>query len=55
VNPYIEAYIKKGGLFRSLQWKWYYEHKEWVKVQGVGSQGILEYKFFNKEMDEIVI
>lgn len=55
VHPYIEAYIKKGGLFRSIQWKWYFEHKQWVKVQGASSQGIMEYKFFNKDMDEIVI
>jgi ribonuclease G len=55
VNPYIEAYIKKGGLFRSLQWKWYFEYREWVKVLAASAQGILEYKFFNKDMDEIVI
>lgn len=55
VNPYIEAYIKKGGMFRSIQWKWYFEHKQWVKVQPAAAQGVLEYKFFNKEMDEIVI
>lgn len=55
VNPYIEAYIKKGGLFRSMQWKWYFEYKQWVKVEPVMSQGVMEYKFFNKEMDEIIV
>ena len=55
IHPYIEAFIKKGGLFRSLQWKWYFEHKQWVKVQGVSSQGIMEFKFFNKDMDEIIV
>jgi ribonuclease G len=55
IHPYVEAYIKKGGLFRSKQWQWYFEHKQWVKVQGMASQGILEYKFFNKDMDEIVV
>ncbi len=55
IHPYVEAFIKKGGLFSSLQWKWYFEHKQWVKVQGMASQGILEYKFFNKDMDEIVV
>ena len=54
VHPYLEAFIKQKGLFRSLQWKWYFEHKQWVKVQGIASQGIMEYKFYNKEMDEIV-
>ncbi len=55
IHPYIEAYIKKGGLFRSRQWKWYFEYKQWVKVLPVSSQGIMEYKFFNKDMDEIVV
>lgn len=55
IHPYIEAYITKGGMFRSRQWKWYFEHKQWVKVQGASGQGIMEYKFFNKDMDEIVI
>ncbi|MEI6019507.1 MAG: Rne/Rng family ribonuclease [Bacteroidota bacterium] len=55
IHPYIEAYIKKGGLFRSLQWKWYFEFKQWVKVQSVSSAGLMDYKFFNKDMDEIII
>ena len=55
VHPYVEAFIKKGGWFRSVQWKWYFEHKQWVKVQGASSQGIMEYKFFNKDMDEIIV
>jgi ribonuclease G len=55
VHPYVEAYIKRGGMFRSKQWNWYFEHKTWVRVQGMASQGILEYKFFNKDMDEIVV
>jgi ribonuclease G len=55
IHPYIEAYVKKGGLFRSMQWKWYFEHKQWIKVQGVQSQGLMEYKFYNKDLDEIVV
>ena len=55
IHPYVEAYIKKGGLFRSLQWKWYFEFKQWVKVQSVSSAGLMDYKFFNKDMDEIII
>jgi ribonuclease G len=55
VHPYLEAYIKKGGMFRSLQWKWYREYKQWVKVEPVSSQGLMSYKFFNKDGDEIVV
>ncbi|MBX3164806.1 MAG: Rne/Rng family ribonuclease [Bacteroidetes bacterium] len=53
VHPYIEAFIKKGGLFRSLQWKWRFNYKQWVKIDAIPSMGFMEYKFFNKEMDEI--
>ncbi len=55
IHPYVEAYITKGGMFRSRQWKWYYEHKQWIKVQPASNLGLMEYKFFNKDMDEIVI
>ena len=55
IHPYIEAYIKKGGFLRSHQWKWYFEHKQWVKVQAVSGQGIMEFKFFNKDMEEIIL
>jgi ribonuclease G len=55
IHPYIEAYIKKGGFLRSHQWKWYFEHKQWVKTEAISSLGIMEYKFFNKDMDEIVV
>lgn len=54
VHPYIEAFIKKGGLLRSQQWKWYFEHKQWVKIQPMSSYGFMEYKFLNKNHDEIV-
>lgn len=55
VHPYVDAFIKQGGFLRSKQWKWYFKYKQWVKVEGVSSQGMLEYKFFNKEMDEIAV
>lgn len=55
VHPYLEAYLKQGGWFRSRQWKWYREHRQWIKVSGVSTLGIMEYKFYNKDNDEIVI
>jgi ribonuclease G len=55
LHPYIEAYIKKGGFLRSLQWKWYFEFKQWIKVQGMTSYGFMEYKFHNQAGDEIVV
>lgn len=55
VHPYIEAFIKKGGWFRSKQWKWYREYKQWIKIQPMASYGFMEFRFFNKDMDEIVV
>jgi ribonuclease G len=55
VHPYIEAYLKKGGLFRSIQWKWFFELKRWVKIVGISSCSFMEYHFYNAEMDEIII
>lgn len=55
VHPYIEAFITKGGFLRSKQWKWYFEHKQWIKIQSMASFGFMEFKFFNKEMDEIIV
>ncbi len=55
VHPYIEAFITKGSWFSSKQWKWYFEFKQKIKVVPVESYGFMEYHFFNKEMDEIII
>ena len=55
VHPYIEAFITKGGFLRSHQWKWYFEYKQWIKLEPISSLGIMEFKFFNKDLDEIVV
>jgi ribonuclease G len=55
LHPYIEAFIKKGGFLRSMQWKWYFEYKQWVKLQAMASYGFMEFKFYNKEGIEIVV
>jgi len=55
VHPYIEAYLKKGGLFRSIQWKWFFEFKRWIKITGVSSCAFMEYHLYNADMEEIII
>ncbi|MBS1652996.1 MAG: Rne/Rng family ribonuclease [Bacteroidetes bacterium] len=55
VHPYIEAFIKKGSWFKSKQWKWYFEHKQWIKILPIASYGFMEYKFFDKSDEEIVL
>ena len=55
VHPYIEGYLKQKGFLRSIQWKWYFEYKQWVKITKSDSYSFMEYHFLNKELDEIVI
>lgn len=55
VHPYILGYLKQGGLLRSKQWKWFFEHKQWVKLMSSDSYAFMEYHFLNKDLDEIVI
>ncbi len=54
VHPYLEAYLKKGFL-TSKQWKWYRTYKQWVKIKSLSSFGFLEYKFYNKLNEEIIV
>lgn len=51
VNPYLEAFIKKG--FPSLQMRWFLKYKIWVKVKAVPSYHFLEYHFLNNQEEEI--
>lgn len=55
IHPYIEAFVTKGGFLRSIQWKWYREFKQWIKVQPMSSFGFMDFKFYNKDGDEIVV
>lgn len=55
VHPYIEGYLKQKGFLRSIQWKWYFEYKQWIKINKSDSYAFMEYHFLNKELDEIVI
>jgi len=55
VHPYIAAYIESGRWFKSLKWKWRREFKQKVIIQPMIGYGLMEYKFFNKAGDEIVI
>ena len=51
VHPYIEAYIKKG--LPSLQWKWFFNLRKWIKVKGVASYYLTEFHFLNAMEEEI--
>ncbi len=51
VHPFVYAYIVKG--FFNLRWKWMLKYKKWIKVKPSVSYHFLEYRFFNKQDDEI--
>lgn len=56
VHPYIEAFITKGSLFKkSLLKKWAATHKVKLKIQAQASYSFMEYKFLNKDHEEIVL
>ncbi len=53
VHPYIAAYLNKG--FPSIRLKWRFRFKKWIHVQPVSSYNLVEYHFFNKEDNEILL
>lgn len=54
LHPYLEAYIKKGNLFNSIQWKWYRLYKRWIKIIASDDYQLVEYRFYDINDEEIV-
>ena len=53
VHPYIEAYLKKGGCFKSIQMKWFWSLNKWIKIKAQPDYHINQYRFFDNNEDEI--
>ena len=51
LNPYLFAYLTKG--LNSHQMQWFFKYKKWVRLKSDTSYHMLEYHFFNKNMEEI--
>lgn len=51
VNPILYAHLKRG--FFNRQWKWYFQYKQWIKLQSDTSCQIIEYHFFDINGEEI--
>ena len=49
-HPFIAAYLTKG--FPSIRFKWFLEHKKWVKILPRDAYTYLEYRFKDKN-DEV--
>ena len=45
-HPFIAAYLTKG--FPSIRYKWFLEHKKWIKIQPRDAYTYLEYRFKEK-------
>ena len=46
-HPFIAAYLTKG--FPSVRSKWFLEHKKWVKILPRDAYTYLEYRFKDKD------
>jgi ribonuclease G len=51
VHPYLYAYFKSG--FPSIRLKWFLKHYKWVSLIKDSSLTLSDYKFMNKDEDEI--
>jgi ribonuclease G len=52
VHPFIYAYLTKG-LF-SKRWKWYIRFGRWIRLVAKSDYSVVEFKFFNKNNDQII-
>jgi ribonuclease G len=53
VHPYVYAYFTKGLISKRV--KWYFRYKRWVNMVMDSSMGVTEFKFLNKEGEEIQV
>jgi len=51
VHPYLYAYFTKGIFSQRV--KWFFKYKRWIHLEVNSSMGITEFKFLNKEGEEI--
>lgn len=53
VNEFVYAYLKNG--MPSLQMKWAWEYKKWIKLYKSSNFHLFEYRFFDEADDEILL
>lgn len=51
LHPYLYAYFTKGLI--SLRMRWYFKYKRWLRMEKDSSLAVTEFKFLNKEGEEI--
>lgn len=52
VHPFVEAYLRKG--FRSILFKWRWKYKKKIEIVAVEKMLLLEVRFFDAAMEEII-
>jgi len=50
-HPFIAAFLTKG--FPSIRFKWFLEHKKWIKIQPRDAYTYLEYHFYDNQGKKI--
>lgn len=53
-HPMLIAYLKQGGILKSLQWQWYRKYKVWLTMHTDNNYPLTEYHFFDKKTDEVI-
>ncbi|HMN05055.1 MAG TPA: Rne/Rng family ribonuclease [Flavobacteriales bacterium] len=53
VHPFVAAYFTKG--LPSIQWKWWWRWRKWVKVIPSGSSRYLEFHIFDQQENEVAV
>ena len=53
LHEYIYAYLTKGLISKQL--RWFLKYHKWVHLKSNPDYYIMEYKFFNKDMEEIIL
>jgi len=52
VHPFVRSYLTKGVF--SKQWRWFRRFGQWIRIVENPSYSVVEFKFFNKNNDEII-
>lgn len=52
-HDFVYAHLKKGGFLRSLQWKWFFKYKSWLKLRSNEDFALTQYSFLDGMDDEI--
>jgi len=53
VHPFVRTYLTKG--FFSKQWRWFRRFHRWIPIVENPTYSVVQFMFFNKNHDEIIL